>query len=65
MLRISLELQSMLYHHSLYLVTLMIIAHLSGMVHTESESLQEGLRDVWTCRMILASAYMLHYLSAT
>jgi len=37
---------------------------MSGIVHTGSESLQDGLRDVWTCGMILASAYVLCYLSA-
>ena len=38
---------------------------MSGTVHTEGESLQDGLKDVWTCKMTLASAYVLHYLSAT
>ena len=38
---------------------------LSGMVHTEGKSLQDGLGDMQTCGMILASAYMLHHLSAT
>ena len=28
-------------------------------------SLQNGLRDEWTCRITLASAYMLHCLSVT
>ena len=28
-------------------------------------SLQNGLGDVWTCGTTLASAYVLHYLSAT
>jgi len=37
----------------------------SGVVHTGVESLQGGLGDVWTCRIILASAYVLHCLSAT
>jgi len=37
---------------------------LSGMVYTRGESPQEGLRDVWTCGMTLASAYVLHCLSA-
>jgi len=32
---------------------------LSGAVHTRGESLQEGLGDVQTCRMTLASAYVL------
>jgi len=34
------------------------------MVHTEGESLQDGLRDVQTCGMTLASAYMLCHLFA-
>ena len=33
---------------------------MSGAVHTRGESLQDGLRDVWTCRMILALAYVLY-----
>ena len=33
-------------------------------VYTRSESLQDGLRDMWTCGMTLALAYMLHHLSA-
>jgi len=37
---------------------------MSGVVHTRDVSLQSGLRDVQTYRMTLASAYMLHYLSA-
>jgi len=37
---------------------------LSGAVYTGDESPQDWLRDVWTCRMSLASAYVLHYLSA-
>ena len=37
---------------------------LSDMVHTRGESPQEGLRDVQTCGMTLASAYALHHLSA-
>ena len=32
-------------------------------VHTRGESLQDGLRDVWTCETILASAYILYCLS--
>ena len=32
---------------------------LLGTVHTRGESLQGWLGDVWTCRMILASAYVL------
>ena len=35
------------------------------MVHTRDESPQDELRDVWTCRTTLASAYMLCHLSAT
>jgi len=42
----------------------MNIALLSDTVHTGDESLQDGLGDVWTCGMILASAYMLHCLFA-
>ena len=42
----------------------MMVGTVSGTVHTRGESLQDGLRDVWTCRMTLASAYMLYYLSA-
>jgi len=38
---------------------------LSGVVHTGGESLQGGLGDVWTHGMTLASAYVLHCLSAT
>ena len=37
---------------------------LSDMVYTRSESLQDELGDVWTCGTILASAYVLHCLSA-
>jgi len=36
-----------------------------GIVYTGDESLWDGLGDMWTCGMILASAYMLCYLSAT
>jgi len=35
------------------------------MVHTGGESLQDGLRDMWTCRTTLALAYVLYYLFAT
>jgi len=35
------------------------------MVYTRNENPQSGLRDVQTCRMALASAYVLHHLSAT
>ena len=31
----------------------------------QDRSLQNELRDKWTCRMTLASAYVLHRLSAT
>jgi len=34
------------------------------MVHIRDESPQDGLGDMWTCGMILASAYVLYYLSA-
>ena len=34
-----------------------------GAVHTGGESPQDGLKDMQTCGTILASAYMLHYLS--
>jgi len=37
---------------------------ISGMVHTRDESLQDVLGDIQTYRMTLASAYVLHYLSA-
>jgi len=30
---------------------------LLGTVYTRVENLQDGLRDIWTCRMTLASAY--------
>jgi len=35
----------------------------SDVVHTRGESPQDGLRDVQTCGMTLALAYMLYYLS--
>ena len=35
-----------------------------GMIHTGSESPQDGLRDIWTCGMTLASTYVLCCLSA-
>jgi len=35
---------------------------LSDVVHTGDINLQSRLRDVWTCRMILALAYVLCYL---
>ena len=38
---------------------------MSGMVHTRGESLQNGLRDVQTCGMTLASAYVLCHLFTT
>jgi len=37
---------------------------LSGTVHTRGGSLQDGLGDEWTCGTTLASAYVLHCLSA-
>jgi len=37
---------------------------LSDVVHTRGESLQDGLRVVWICKMTLASAYMLCHLFA-
>jgi len=37
---------------------------LSDMVHTGNENPQDGLRDMQTCGITLASAYMLHHLSA-
>jgi len=37
---------------------------MSGAVYTRGASLQSGLRDVQTCKMTLASAYMLCCLSA-
>jgi len=36
---------------------------LSDMIHTRGESLQDGLEDIQTCGITLASAYMLCYLS--
>jgi len=42
----------------------MDLAGVSGIVHTRGESLQDGLRDVWTCETTLALAYVLHCLSA-
>jgi len=35
------------------------------MVHTRGESLQDELRDMWTCETTLASAYVLYCLSVT
>ena len=35
---------------------------LLDMVHTRGKSPQKGLRDVQTCEMTLASAYVLYYL---
>ena len=37
---------------------------MSGIVHTGGESPQDGLGNVWTCGMTLASDYVLYYLSA-
>ncbi len=36
---------------------------MSDVVHTGGKSSQDGLRDMQTCRMILALAYVLHCLS--
>ena len=44
-----------------YVSSLMI--SISGVVHTGGESLQDGLRDVQTYKITLASAYVLHCLS--
>jgi len=44
---------------------LVLLCKLSGVVHTGGESLQDRLRDVWTCRITLALAYMLHHLFVT
>ena len=41
------------------------LERVSGTVHTGNGSLQSRLGDVWTCRMTLASAYILCHLSAT
>ena len=41
-----------------------IVHSLSGVVHTRSESPQDELRVVQTCKITLASAYVLHHLSA-
>ena len=38
---------------------------MSDIVYIRGESLQDGLRDMQTYGMILTSAYVLHYLSAT
>ena len=37
---------------------------LSGTVHIRNESLQSRLRDMWTCKITLASTYILCHLSA-
>ena len=43
----------------------MVTCHkVSDAVHTEGKSLQDGLKNVQTCGTTLASAYMLHHLSA-
>jgi len=42
----------------------LIVGILSDTVYTKNKSLWSWLRDVWTYRMILASAYMLYHLSA-
>ena len=44
---------------------LVLLCKLSGVVHTGGESPQDGLRDVWTCGITLALAYMLHHLFVT
>jgi len=44
--------------------SILLTRGMSGAVHTGSESPQDGLRDVWTCGMTLASAYVLCCLSA-
>ena len=44
---------------------LVLLCKLSGVVHTRSESPQDGLRDMWTCGITLALAYMLYYLFVT
>ena len=41
-----------------------VLIWVSDVVHTRGESLQDGLEDVQTCGMTLASAYMLCHLSA-
>ena len=43
---------------------LFFFCKLLGMVHTRGKSSQDGLRDVWTSRTTLASAYVLCCLSA-
>ena len=46
-------------------VTVMVTCHkVSDAVHTEGKSLQDSLRNMQTCGMTLASAYVLHHLSA-
>jgi len=39
------------------------LRRVSDTVYTRSESLQSELGDVWTCRITLASAYVLYCLS--
>ena len=46
-------------------IMLMFLWFLSDMVYTSGKILQDRLRDMQTCRIILASAYVLHCLSAT
>jgi len=41
-----------------------IVNDLDSIVHTGDVSPQSRLGDVWTCGTILASAYILHCLSA-
>ena len=45
-------------------LSLNLCVMLSDTVHTEGESLQDGLGDMWTHEMTLASAYILCHLSA-
>jgi len=40
------------------------IRDMSGTVYTRSGSLQSRLRNIWTCGMTLASAYMLCHIFA-
>ena len=51
------------YRKSFLIVLLLCILVRRGL--HQGGSLQNGLRDKQTCRMILASAYVLHCLSAT
>jgi len=49
---------------AVFAVYIWSLGQLSDAVHTGGESLQDGLRVVQTCGIILASAYVLHHLSA-